>query len=697
MKIMRALMFLTAAVFIWQVSGGAAAARTVLQHDLTVRLEPSANRIEGQDVVAVKGGRMSFIDFHLAEHLTVDRVFLDGQNTRFEFENGRLRVSLASGKSDYHLQIAYSGIFNDTVPNDPVNTDNPGFGVSGVIRPEGTLLLAGAGWYPRVEAGDSAYVIKVIAPEGMVAVTAGNPIGLSTQKGLTVSRWQVGHPLRGIPLVAGRYIVKTRRFGKITAATYFSSGLQHLSDGYLDAAGRYLMLYEKLFGPYAFGQFAVVENFFPTGYGFPSFTLMGRRVLQLPFIKHTSLGHEIAHSWWGNGVLVNYDQGNWCEGLTAYVADYLYKERSGEGRDYRLQWLRNYAALIRDGKDFAPSEFMSRVDPVTKVVGYDKVAMVFHMLRKKVGEEAFWQTLRDVYARYRFKAAAWSDLQAAFERRSGMPLEGFFKQWVFRPGAPLLTLSQVGKTATADGYVVRGAVVQAKPYYDLQLDMTLTTDQDTRRKTVSVSGPRTPFSMTAPHRPRELAADPDVDIMRRLSPQEVPPTVNSLKDAGTTRVIVSKNLDGQWMAIARRLCIAMGLDQRHVGMEGDYSPAEMKNSDLLFVGRPSNSAWIPNAGGRFAVRADGFELNGRRYPGGQDSFFGVFAHPANRSRTMGLFIAQDFADANSISAKIPHYGKYSYLVFRKADNQIKGTWPVEYSPLQVRWPAASNAMSGGAP
>ena len=100
---------------------------------------------------------------------------------------------------------------------------------------------------------------------------------------------------------------------------------------------RYIALYEELIGPYPFQQFSIVENFFPTGYGFPSYTLLGSTVIRLPFIIETSLGHEIAHCWWGNGVLVDDRQGNWCEGLTTYLADYLYKERTSEEEGRQLQ------------------------------------------------------------------------------------------------------------------------------------------------------------------------------------------------------------------------------------------------------------------------------------------------------------------------------------------------------------------------
>ena len=82
-------------------------------------------------------------------------------------------------------------------------------------------------------------------------------------------------------------------------------------------------------------------------------------MLRLPFILATSLPHEVAHCWWGNGVLVDWARGNWCEGLTSYVADYLSRERESAeaGREYRFQALRNFAALAGGEEDFPLSRF----------------------------------------------------------------------------------------------------------------------------------------------------------------------------------------------------------------------------------------------------------------------------------------------------------------------------------------------------
>ena len=154
----------------------------------------------------------------------------------------------------------------------------------------------------------------------------------------------------------------------------------------------YITMYEEMIGPYPYTKFATVENWFPTGYGMPSYTLLGGQVLRLPFIPYTSFGHEICHNWWGNSVFVDTAEGNWCEGLTVYCADYHYKELESPdaAREYRRTLLKDYAAYTRDRQqDFPLSEFLSRHSGATRAVGYGKSMMVFHMVDRLIGRENF--------------------------------------------------------------------------------------------------------------------------------------------------------------------------------------------------------------------------------------------------------------------------------------------------------------------
>ena len=170
-----------------------------------------------------------------------------------------------------------------------------------------------------------------------------------------------------------------------------------LARKYLDTTHQYIALYDALIGPYPFKKFAMVENFWETGYGMPSFTLLGSRVIRFPFILSSSYPHEILHNWWGNSVYVDYDSGNWAEGLTSYLADHLIKEQRGGGSEYRRNTLQKYTDYVSRQGDFPLTAFRSRHSARTEAVGYGKTLMLFHMLRRQLGDAAFEQGLQAFY------------------------------------------------------------------------------------------------------------------------------------------------------------------------------------------------------------------------------------------------------------------------------------------------------------
>ena len=151
-----------------------------------------------------------------------------------------------------------------------------------------------------------------------------------------VARWDSDGLVEQIYLVGGPLLRYSDAAGAVEALVYLREQDDALARKYLDATAQYLEMYRQLIGPYPYGKFALVENFWETGYGMPSFTLLGPQVIRFPFILHSSYPHEILHNWWGNSVFVDYEKGNWCEGLTAYLADHLVQEQRG--------WATNTAA-----------------------------------------------------------------------------------------------------------------------------------------------------------------------------------------------------------------------------------------------------------------------------------------------------------------------------------------------------------------
>ncbi|MDY6987121.1 MAG: M1 family aminopeptidase [Thermodesulfobacteriota bacterium] len=669
---------------------GASSLYRCVHHDLSIQLYPSEQRLVGRDVIKWDPGPGNPFALFLNPHAKVTGVTREGKEIFHTFDHGRL-VLQAPGLDDPpdgEVTIAYEARFSDKVPEDPIYTEDPTYGVDAVILEQGALLLSGAAWYPHVGVGRSSFLIRVEGPAGYEAITDGKRLLRRNEGGKSVSTWEIGPTLRGVSLSAGPYVVRETSVLGTSVYTYFFPEDDHLAQRYLDATVKYLRLYTELFGPYPFEKYAVVENFFPTGYGFPSYTLLGKRVIRLDFIVKTSLGHEVAHAWWGNGVLVDYEQGNWSEAVTAYVADHLFEERASfeQGRAHRLKLLRDFATLVPLEEDFPLSAFSSRFNPATRAVGYGKGAMVVHMARRLVGEEAFWGGLRDVFAQKCFERASWDDFAEAWGRRAKRDMKPFFTEWVSRTGGPFLALEKIESKKQGQAWTVTGLLVQGKPHFQLQVPLRLETQGAPVETHVSIDGKAAPFTLRSLHRPRRLVADPDVDLFRRLHPSEIPPTINGIKGSTSLVVVTAKTLPETSRKSLHTLLMSLGQEKAPVLAEGQRNGTDLGKSDILYVGLPANPAFLPSLPEGLSISSKGFRLKGRTFDQPGDALFAVFRRGQESDKVVALFLPLSQEGLSPSIRKISHYGKYSYLAFREGVNQDKGTWPVTASPLVFAFP-----------
>jgi len=686
----RAFAAALAACFV-SLAGGIPGRPLVTRHDLSVRLDPANHSLAAVDTMDARTGGQSSIAFALSENAMVKKVSAQRRDLSFTWGGGTLRVALPpdiSPGETISLTIGYQASFRDHIPENPVNTEDPSYGVRAAIGKNGTFLGDFSRWYPEIPGSRPTFRVRVEGPAGYEAVTAGRLVRRETSGDVTRSEWETRMPLEGLSLSAGPYRVREGSAGGTKIFTYFYPGTDSLSGSYLEAIARYIALYRNLFGPYPFDKFAVVENFFPTGYGFPSYTLLGSTVVRLPFIVDTSLGHEVAHSWWGNGVLVDYRRGNWSEGLTTYVADYLYKERASpeEGKEYRLKILRDYSSLVSSGNDFPLASFTERYSPASRAIGYGKGAMVFHMARRMAGEEAFWEGLRDLVREKMFREATWCDFADAFGRKSGIDFAPFFRQWVERRGAPVVALKAVEAVPTGEGWHISGRVVQEPPYFDLRILLRLMTDKGKTESVLDISSGDTPFSLSADAPPRELVIDPDVDLFRRLFPSEIPPTVNAIRGSTNLLVVAARELPEIFRKSAKLLLAGMGKENATILREEDIPASQLAGHDILFIGLPTGNGYLPPLPQELSLSPETFSVGGKTFGSRGDSLFVVLRHPAGGERVAAVFLSHSPEAAARAARKIPHYGNYSYLAFSEGTNQAKGTWAAASSPTAYRFP-----------
>jgi len=586
------------------------------------------------------------------------------------------------------VRFELTGAFHESTEGVVFSRENVGREIGMTIGEEGVYLAADAHWLPAF--GDALVVTRLTidTPAGWEPVTNGVRVAREESGGRLVTVWEEANPVDGVALVANRYHVTEERCGDVAISTWLLREDPDLAAKYLERTRAYLAMYERMIGPYPFGKFATVENWFPTGYGFPSWTLLGGAVMRLPFIPYTSFGHEIAHNWWGNSVYVADEGGNWCEGLTSYCADYRYKEQesAAAAREYRRNLLKDYEAYVRDpARDLPLARFRERHSGATRAVGYGKAMMVFHMVDRAIGRGRFEQALRDVYAARRFAKASWDDFFAAFAAASGRDFATFREQWLTRAGAPWLTL----EVAESSGDRVRIALAQGAPPYALDVPVVVTTARGTVDTTVRLERLRDEFEIVAPGAVA-VAIDPDHHLFRRLHPQEIEPTISQVLGAESP-LFVLPEATGPALDAAEAFARDFAESDQPMTVGGGLAPADVTPGSglakVLLNPQPAalqeRLARLPK--GQLTVAGDLAFVAGQRFSLREHDLVFAAADPHDRALTDLVVICRSPDRLPGLASRVGHYGKYSYLVFPAGQGEVaKGNWPAAGSPLTAR-------------
>jgi aminopeptidase N len=674
-------------------------------------------------------------------------VFLDGSERSAWPDSFRLTVRYAGTVMDSLRppKAAYARSFEET---------------AGLIEERGVYLCGTSFWVPSRPEEVFTFRCEAEVPEGWRAVSQGALEGsgpapvvhVRTAAGTREEKtgeggnapprpwirdiWDCPQPMEEIYLVAGPYALHQRDHRGTAVMTYtYADSDSALFTRYLDGTGRYLDLYEERIGRYPFPKFALVENFWQTGYGMPSFTLLGNRVIRLPFILDTSYGHEILHNWWGNGVFVDAATGNWSEGLTTYGADYFYKERESAeaGRDYRRNALVSYLDYVSGSADIPLSAFTGRSNAATQAIGYSKSMMVIHQLRRSAGAERFQAALRDFFQKNLWRRASWSDLLESFRTAAGIEPGSFRAQWIERSGLPSLGVRGVRVDKAGKVFRVRATLTQSVPKppapgggtsasgaagttapkevldvppYALTVPVRVSFAGGDSTWQVPMAAGTREWSALVPGRPTQLAIDPDFDMARRIDRREIPPSLSRTLGADTVSVVIASGLAPEVEAACRALAAEWAKGQalsirEEATLEKGWTPpsaawylglgpaartlvAGLPEVRLLDHDGPKIGHGTTGGAARGNVGNDlpSWTIAGNVCP---DTCSVVLAgdYPGGGEASWALIAPADPAGVAAVGTKVPHYGKYGYLVFRGANVVQKGSWAETPSPLVV--------------
>lgn len=597
-----------------------------------------------------------------------------------------------SKKQALIIPLQYSGKVEGEIKMGAVEYAR-GFGeTSGIISEKGVYLANATLWIPDFDVRLFSFNLTTTIGKDWSVVSQGTRTKNEIVKDKKIIRYESPNPSDEVYLIAAKFTEYTKMDGGIAIQAFLRTPDSTMAMKYIDATIGYMDMYVKLVGTYPYTKFALVENFWETGYGMPSFTLLGEQIIRFPFILYTSYPHELLHNWWGNSVYVSTEKGNWCEGLTAYMADHLMKEQQGKGAEYRRDILQKFTSYVNETNDFPIAKFISRHNPAEEAIGYGKVAMFNHMLRMELGDETFTKAYSKYYQDNKFTLATFDEIKKSFESVSGKNLQAYFDQWLLRKGATTLTVSNVEAKANGNQYELSFKLFQAQKedVFDINVPVAIYLEgsETVEMKIVQSAQRENTYSFTFDKRPVRVDIDPEFDVFRRLDHNEIAPTISQVFGSKESIVILPKN--SPFLKDYTDLANAWQATQKVQGNTMDI----VFDTDLKEFPK-DKAVWVIGFENEFAKKMSGLDIYSNSFSKEtneliekatkEGSLVYSSRNPSNDEEAAGFLGCNSSKAIAGLTHKLTHYSRYGYLGFEgdTPTNTLKGEFPALNSPLNT--------------
>jgi hypothetical protein len=688
------------------------AQNSLIHHEIEAKVNPSVSFLEVTDEITFPENWVtSELKFKLHNAITVssltDGIDIELINKdvnakdvgmdREESESSNVlllneyKIVFPDGHSgDLNIILEYSGKIESPIEQSAENYAR-GFNESpGIISDIGVYLAGSTYWIPYF--GDELFTFNLtaITPAGWKTVSQGKRTKDEDVDDLHVDGWDSPEPMEEVFLISAKFTEYVYTVGAVTAMAFLRTPDEGLANKYLQTTAQYLEMYRQLVGLYPYSKFALVENFWETGYGMPSFTLLGETIIRFPFILHSSYPHELLHNWWGNSVYVDFESGNWCEGLTAYMADHLIKEQRGQGIDYRRSTLQKFTNYVNKENDFPLAEFRSRYNEPSEAIGYGKSLMMWNMLRQDLGDENFVRGFQNFNRTNKFKFASFDDIRIAMEEKSDEDLSKFFTQWVTRTGAPELQMKNVTVNKAGKEYTIEFTIAQVQkedPFF-VNVPVIIYTETDFDKEIVEMNSREQSYSVNVSNKPIRIDIDPEFDLFRRLHYNEIPPALSTAYGSEKVLLILPSGEDKAAL-------------ESYETLANNWLEEKPDKFELIYDNEietiPSDKAvWVFGWSNKYKnLIQDGLsdyntklnentvDINNKNLAEDNNSFIVSVRNPDNPEKVVVWLTIGNKDAVPGLVRKLPHYGKYSYLVFEgdEPTNIEKGQWTVVNSPL----------------
>ncbi len=677
---------------------------TTIQHNLSVQIVPESGRIVVVDSVFNLNAEETVFSLNASFSLTSfsanAKVELLGSGAGEKDpgmdrdESGAIKlnkwkVNLKKGAK--YFVVCYEGNIRFSFSQSEEDYSR-GFSESpGIISDSGIYLAGSTYWVPAFNENPVTFNLSVSLPVDWKSVSQGERVVEKVTGNRHSDTWKCTTPQEEIFLIGARFNEYSHKMNSgIDAMAFMRTPDEALAAKYLDLTEQYMDMYQKLLGPYPYTKFALVENFWETGYGMPSFTLLGEKIIRFPFILYSSYPHELLHNWWGNSVYIDFDKGNWCEGITAYGADHLIGEQRGQGEDYRRSTLQKFTNVVDETNDFPVNQFIARHDAASEAIGYGKSMMMWHMLRRQLGDENFKKGFALFYKNFKFKKASFDDIRTSFETVTGSSLEQFFNQWLTRTGAPEIAISEAKVSKVDDKYELILTLQQKQKagVFGVNIPVLVATGKGTETFVVNMKDKTQDFQFSLASEPLKLAVDPQYDVFRILDPMEVPPTWSKVLASRENLVILPSKADDNKRKLYKDFVDkwkALDNDQFEVVFDNELTglPDNKTSWILGFENMFADKINTAIAGSHSSLTGDSVIFENKATVKANHSFVLTVYNEQNTEFNQAFIALDNQSAIDGLMRKLPHYGKYSYLGFEGDEpvNVAKGEWPVLNSPL----------------
>jgi len=589
------------------------------------------------------------------------------------------------------IALQYSGKIVDELKKGAAEYARGFSETKGTITEKGVYLAGSTYWLPTLEIEALwSFNLTVKIDTAWNVVSQGERIINKEVNGKQLVKYISPEPMDEVYLIAAQWTEYSLQAGDVLVQAFLRTPDEKLANKYLGVTSGYIDLYKKLIGSYPYTKFALVENFWETGYGMPSFTLLGEKVIRMPWILYSSYPHELLHNYWGNGVFVDYSEGNWCEGITVYMADHLLQEQRGNGASYRRTSLQKFTDYVNDENDFAVNKFLNRNNSAEEAVGYGKSMMINNMLRWEFGDEKFIEAYAKFYNDNKFRKATFGDIQKSFEAVNNNDLEAFFAQWVTRKGAPTLKLSDVEVKKKKNQYHLSFTLnqLQKEDIFNINIPVFvyLEGENGITEEKISMNKRSQDFSLNYDKKPIKIDIDPQFQLMRRLDRKEVPASLSQVFGEKEAIIILpenSKHLNA-YTVLAKMWQKTQEAQGKKLSIIPDNKISAIPTDKAVWIlGFENKYNSSVNLTEKYSLNLGAEKLEQINILKKEGALIYAVPNPNNVYQTVGFIGANNDDAIKALSRKLLHYGKYGYLGFEgeKANNVLKGSLPALDSPM----------------